>query len=179
MQPLTRALHKKWWCECTQYSRMLCRYPNPFESTTFKNQFKGEFRWWRWSFTMCEALSRVCSLGRKYLSMTHHGRCVMVWVQITVTQNHESEALPWSRIVRAVLELPWLEVTVVCKFVTVVWTPPWPWFEEPTQKRCQKRHFFRGGSFVVFGGEKGERKEGRKFVEHSAKLILYSASTQL
>lgn len=118
---------------------------------------------------MCGTLSRVVASAASISMTQHHGR-VMVWVQITVT-NHESEALPWSRIVRAVLELPWLEVTVICKFVTVICTPPWPCFEEPTQKRCRYRHFFRGGSFVVFGGEKGERKEGRKFVEQSAKLI--------
>ena len=45
--------------------------------------------------------------------------------------------------------------------------------DDITLSRPPKRQFFRGGSFVVFGGEKGERKEGRKFVEHSAKPISW------
>ena len=37
-----------------------------------------------------------------------------------------------------------------------------PFLQAPAQKRCQKRQFFRAGAFVVFGGEKRERKERRK-----------------
>jgi hypothetical protein len=38
------------------------------------------------------------------------------------------------------------------------------WFDVKTDHVRMYRQFFRGGSFVDFGGEKEERKEGGKFV---------------
>lgn len=86
--------------------------------------------------------------------------------------GHESEALPWLRIVRAVLELPWREVTGFAAFRDRFCSPPVTGFVGTGTKTLPRGAFFSCCFLRRFWGRK--RREKRREKVRGAKCSAIS-----
>ena len=150
---------------------MRCRYPNPFESTAVKNQLKRESRGgWR-SFIICRALSRCVLPRRKYLYDTSSWWCEMVWVMVWVQRRSRIWSSAWLRIVRLVLELPWLEWPCLQSQRDRVCTPSVTVFVGTDTKTLPSLAFFSWRFLRRFWGRK--RREKRREKVRGAQCYAY------
>lgn len=136
-----------------------------FKSSDSTDQSKETYGCGRWSSHYSWGLgSGVCRVLAPAISTD-----IMVWWvgRFDVKTDHVSNKIYVTNLFRRTtsnVEPRDLQWPVFALLRDQFLHPPWPVFAAPAQKRCRHGQFFRGGSFVDFGGEKEERKEGGKFV---------------